>query len=181
MRKQFLRPRVLILHGWGGSDKPHWQDYLAKELASEGYPLFFPKLPNSDNPTLTEWLEALDAIMNSFKPSIIVCHSLANTLLFHYLHAKPEMKFSKILLVAPPMDDRGNPEIASFFPFPTPIINAKQKLLIASTNDKYATGTDSITLAMNSGCEVHIIENGGHINSDSGYGDWALPFEWINS
>ncbi len=181
MRKHYLKPRVLILHGWGGSDAPHWQDGLAKELASEGYPVFFPQLPNRDNPTLIAWSQALDEIIHSFKPAIIVAHSLANTLLFHYLNVKPELKFAKIMIVAPPADDRENPEIASFFPFPVPNINAKQKLLVASTNDKYATSVDSITMAMNAGCEVHMVDDGGHINAESGFGRWDFAFDWVVS
>ncbi|HIC78956.1 MAG TPA: serine hydrolase family protein, partial [Sulfurovum sp.] len=28
-----MSDRVLILHGWGGSDAPHWQSELASEIA----------------------------------------------------------------------------------------------------------------------------------------------------
>ncbi len=181
MQEKYLKPSVLILHGWGGSDSPHWQDVLARELASKGYPVFFPHLPNRDNPTLESWIEALDNIITSCKPSIIICHSLANILLFHYLEASPELHFDKILLVAPPSSDAGNSEIASFFPFPTPNINAKQKLLVASTNDKYASSVDAITIAMNTGSEVHMVENGGHINTESGFGKWDFAFDWIKA
>ena len=179
MPENYLKPSVLILHGWGGSDHPHWQDGLAKELVGEGYPVFFPHLPNRDFPTLGAWIEALDGIMVSFKPSIVVCHSLSNTLFFHYLESTPDISFDKVLLVAPPADDRGNPEIESFFPFPTPVINAKQKLLVASTNDKYATSVEAITIAMNCGCEIHMINDGGHINTESGFGRWDFAFDWV--
>jgi hypothetical protein len=181
MQKQYLKPSVLILHGWGGSDAPHWQNSLAKNLVSDGFPVYFPQLPKRDNPTLKEWVTALDEIMDSFTPSIVICHSLANILLFHYLEATPEASFEKILLVAPPSSDNGNPEITSFFPFPTPNINAKQKLLVASTNDKYASSVDAITIAMNSGCEIHIVENGGHINTESGFGEWDFAYDWIRA
>jgi len=179
MRKQYLKPKVLILHGWGGSDAPHWQNGLAKQLASDGYPVFFPQLPHRDNPTLDEWMNVLDEIVLEFAPNIIVCHSLANILLFHYLSKNSGLSFDKILLVAPPASDRENPEIASFFPFEVPAINATEKLLVASTNDKYASSVDAITMAMNAGCEVHIVEDGGHINSESGFGDWDFAYDWI--
>jgi len=28
-----MRPKVLLLHGWGESDFPHWQSHLDSELA----------------------------------------------------------------------------------------------------------------------------------------------------
>ncbi len=27
--------KVLLLHGWGGSDTPHWQSWLAGEIAKD--------------------------------------------------------------------------------------------------------------------------------------------------
>jgi uncharacterized protein len=28
-----MQKKVLLLHGWGGSNYPHWQSWLAAELA----------------------------------------------------------------------------------------------------------------------------------------------------
>jgi len=30
-----MSKKILLLHGWGGSDMPHWQAWLAGELAKE--------------------------------------------------------------------------------------------------------------------------------------------------
>jgi len=30
-----MAKKVLLLHGWGGSDFPHWQSWLAGEIAKE--------------------------------------------------------------------------------------------------------------------------------------------------
>ena len=50
MQELSLKPRILILHGWGGSDFPHWQSWLAAELAKNGYPVYFPELPFMHTP-----------------------------------------------------------------------------------------------------------------------------------
>jgi uncharacterized protein len=173
--------KVLILHGWGGSDAPHWQDYLARDLASAGFPVYFPALPHRDLPMLAQWMSELKRIMADFAPDIVVCHSLACMLFLHYCQNHPQEYFDKVLLVAPPAQNTDIAEISSFFPYPTPNINAKEKLLVVSTNDGYATTVDAITLAINTGCETHILSDAGHINTSAGFGDWNFAFEWVKA
>jgi len=38
--------KTLILHGWGGSDSPHWQAKLASEIAKNYGTVSFPLLDN---------------------------------------------------------------------------------------------------------------------------------------
>jgi len=52
-----LSKRVLILHGLGGSDFPHWQAQLSSDLIKENYIVSFPAFPSRDNPKLQEWKE----------------------------------------------------------------------------------------------------------------------------
>ena len=80
-----MSKKVLILHGLGGSEYPHWQAWSASELIKQNYTVSFPLFPNKDNPTLDSWLETLDKQMKHFQPDIVVCHSVANILLFHYV------------------------------------------------------------------------------------------------
>jgi len=49
----------LILHGWGGSDYPHWQAKLASEIAKNYGCVYFPKFTDVDNPKLDIWLKEL--------------------------------------------------------------------------------------------------------------------------
>ena len=49
-----MSKKVLILHGWGGSDYPHWQSWSASQLIKENYIVSFPQLPNKDFPNLNE-------------------------------------------------------------------------------------------------------------------------------
>ena len=107
--------RVLILHGWGGSDYPHWQSWLAGELAKDYGIVAFPKLEDIDKPNLDEWLEQLCDIVNYFKPNIVVCHSLANTLWFWYASGNENIKLDKLFLVAMPSLNTNQDELSSFF------------------------------------------------------------------
>ena len=109
--------KVLILHGWHGSDLPHWQAWLAQELVLENCMVAFPQLSDNNAPQKEVWIEeALDTVV-SFKPDIVICHSLGNILWFHLCETL-QTHVRKLLLVAPPRDHADTPEISTFFGSP---------------------------------------------------------------
>lgn len=175
------KPKILILHGWGGSDFPHWQSWLAAELAKNGYPVYFPQLPFMHTPRKKVWLESLEEIMSSFKPDRVVCHSLGNMLWFWYAKIHPEAIFEKVLLVAPPARSTNIKAIDTFFPYPKAATLSQNALFVASTNDKYMSINEAYGLQSELGCEMKIVENAGHLNSNSGYGAWQFSYDWITS
>ena len=52
-----IMKKVLILHGWGGSDEPHWQWWLSEKLKQNNYEVSFPSLPNKDLPEFDIWMK----------------------------------------------------------------------------------------------------------------------------
>jgi predicted alpha/beta hydrolase family esterase len=175
------KPKILILHGWGGSDFPHWQSWLASKLASDGYPVYFPQLPFMHTPRKKVWLETLDEIMESFRPDRVVCHSLGNMLWFWYAKKYPEKLFDKVLLVAPPSRDTNIKAVDTFFPYPKAATLSNNALFVVSTDDKYMNINEATELQKELRCEMKIIENAGHLNSDGGYGAWPFAYEWITA
>ena len=130
-----LSKRVLILHGLGGSDFPHWQAQLASDLIKENYIVSFPTFPSRDNPKLQEWKEFLKKELAHFKPDIVVCHSLANILWFHTCD-ELDIKLDKLMLVAPVSQNRNIEEAKTFFPYPiAKDLKATEIIMAASTND----------------------------------------------
>lgn len=173
-----MSKRVLILHGWGGSDFPHWQSHLACEVAKNYGCVSFPALPNPEFPLLLEWKSYLKEELASFKPDIVVCHSLANILWFHLCHDGDIESVEKLYLVAPPRIDCDIPEIASFFGITFPQkLYAKETLLITSTNDPYLDPKEADAMHQALNVKRMVIEEGGHINTQSGFGPW----EWMNN
>ncbi len=172
--------RVLILHGWGGSDYPHWQAKLAGKIACNYGTVSFPLLKNPHFPHKNSWLKQLKDLMESFKPNIVVCHSLANTLWFWYadsLDLKADL-IDKLYLVAIPSLNTKENTIGSFFPAPKPKrLFAKEVTIAASSNDKWCTLDEVEELAKIYGAKLKILQNAGHINAESGFGDW----EWMES
>ena len=126
-----MKQKILILHGWGGSDFPHWQSWLASEIAKDYGCVSFLKLSNPDFPNKKEWIEELTEELKNFKPSIVVCHSLANILWFHLCHELKITKVEKLFLVAPPSLECKVEELKSFFPCKIPTnLYAKEALLV---------------------------------------------------
>lgn len=181
MQEAVSKPKILILHGWGGSDFPHWQSWLASELVKDGYPVYFPQLPFMHTPRKKVWLEMLEQAIESFKPDRIVCHSLGNMLWFWYAKAHSEARFEKVLLVAPPSRDTDIKAVDTFFPYPKAETLSNDALFVVSTNDKYMNVDEAKKLQKELGCEMKIMENAGHINSDSGHGAWHFAYEWITA
>ena len=130
--------KVLLVHGWGGSNFPHWQSWLAGELAKDYGHINFIKLSNFDLPDLTLWKKELQQELETFKPDIVICHSLANTLWFHLCNDSAIQDVAKLYLVAPPSFRSSIDELNTFFPLELPNKTCtKDTLLIVSTNDPY--------------------------------------------
>jgi hypothetical protein len=176
-----MQQKVLMLHGWGGSDTPHWQSWLAGEIAKDYGTVNFLKFSNFEFPDKERWKEELLCELESFKPDIVICHSLANTLWFHLCNDEKITEVKKLFLVAPPSLTCEVEEIKSFFPVDVPKnLYAKEVLLVSSTNDPYMTLDEAKSLQNSLNVKMEIIENAGHINSDSGYGKWPWMLQKYN-
>ena len=166
--------KLLILHGWGGSDYPHWQAELAAEVAKNYGTVSFPLLDNCHFPSKNRWLKQVKAILEDFKPDTVVCHSLANTLWF-WLCQEDIETVERLFMVSPPSLTTTEKTIKTFFPCEIPEeIHAKEVHLIVSDNDPWIDTREAKEIASKIDAEFTVVPNAGHINADSGYGKWAL-------
>jgi predicted alpha/beta hydrolase family esterase len=159
---------VLILPGIGGSGPEHWQtrwQALEPQLRRV-------EMPDWDRPELEAWLEALGAAVKTAPAEpVIVAHSLGCLTLAHF--AARGGRVHAALLVAVP--EPGGPEwpeaAQSFAAVPlTPM--AFPTLVVASRNDPYGSFEYATKCARAWGSALHDAGNAGHINADSGLGDW---------
>lgn len=171
-----MNKKVLLLHGWGGSDYPHWQSWLAGELAKDYGFVSFLRFSNPDAPKLNRWKEELKNHLQEFQPDVIICHSLANILWFHMCNDDSIDDVKELYLVAPPRIDCTIEKLKSFFPVKIPCDpHADKVLLVTSTNDHYLSEEEAQKMQKELGVEMVVMQNAGHINADSGFGEW----EWI--
>ncbi len=173
-----MAKKVLLLHGWGGSDFPHWQSWLAGKIAKEYGCVNFLKFSNFDTPKLDVWMQELLVVLEDFQPDIVICHSLANTLWFHLCNTKKIPEIENLYLVAPPSLTCKVKELHEFFPLNAPNkLYAKNTLLITSDNDPYMSIDKAQTLQQSLHVRMEVLQNAGHINTDSGYGEWKWMLE----
>jgi predicted alpha/beta hydrolase family esterase len=169
-----MSDRVLILHGWGGSDYPHWQSELALEIAKNYGTVSFPLLDNCHFPSKNRWIKQVKKILKEFKPTTVVCHSLANTLWF-WLSQEERIEVERLFMVSPPSLQTTEATIKTFIPCEIPQnCHAKQIELIVSDNDPWIGLDEAKAMAEAIGANYTVIKNAGHINADSGYGKWEL-------
>ena len=166
--------KLLILHGWGGSDAPHWQAELAAEVARNYGTVSFPLLNNCHFPSKNRWVRQVKAILKDFRPDTVVCHSLANTLWFWLCREEIE-SIERLFMVSPPSLKTDEQTIKTFFPCEVPEnIHAKEVHMIVSDNDPWVKMEEAETIASQIDASFTVIHDAGHINADSGYGKWEM-------
>ena len=161
---------ILMLPGYGDSGPQHWQSLWEAEDAR------CRRVVQRDwfAPTLPEWLSCLDdAVAACERPPILVAHSLGCVLVAHWAR-QARTPISGALLAAPADVDMIAlilEAVASFAPVPLERLPFPSTV-VASTNDVYVSVERAQTFARAWGSRFVLIEEAGHINTDSGHGDW---------
>ncbi|MBS7807976.1 alpha/beta hydrolase [Variovorax sp. PCZ-1] len=174
------RSTILILPGICNSGDAHWQTRWEKLHAQ--HPRFQLKRiaqTDWDHPICAQWVQALEQhVRNAGQGTVLVAHSLACLMLVHWAaQTTLAQHIDQALLVAVP-DPQGAafPRDASGFgklpgtrlPFPSK--------LLCSSNDPYSSLDFSRRCAAKWGCSLSELGALGHINDQSGLGDW--PQGW---
>ena len=171
---------VLVLHGWGGSDDPHWQAWLCGEIVKDYNTVSFPLLDNPHFPSKNRWMKQVKALMEQLQPDVVICHSLGCTLWLHLCLEGEINPVKRLLLVAPPSLSCELETLKTFFPVDIPdFLYADEAMLVTSDNDPYMSQEEARALEDEFGIDMKVISNGGHINADSGYGEWPWVKEWV--
>ena len=168
----------LILHGLYGSGPGHWQTWLNARLKADGERVAYPDLPDADLPSPHAWRAALDGELAALPAgeTIVICHSLACLLWFHHV-AEGGPQADRLLLVAPPSQAAGLPEIEAFFPAPLPALPRGARL-VCSDDDPYCPEGAAALYGEPLGIPVDLLPGAGHVTSDTGYGPWPEVEAW---
>lgn len=161
---------VLILPGYGDSGPHHWQSLW--EASSPG----FRRVVQRDwlEPRLDDWLAELErAVAACPAPPVLAAHSLACALVAHWV-SRGGRGVHAALLVAPPdvvaltgvLD-----AVQSFAPVPLTRLPFPS-IVVASDDDLYVTSERAQAFARAWGSRFVPLSGAGHINADSGFGEW---------
>ena len=125
----------------------------------------------------------VDAIDASPQPPILVAHSLGCLVAAHWA-ARHHRPLHALLLVAVPDPEGPNfpADAKGFAPLPA-VLPAQRDLprrvLMSSTSDPYSTPGFSAQCASAWNAEHVVLGARGHLNADSGLGDWPQGWELV--
>jgi predicted alpha/beta hydrolase family esterase len=168
-----------IVPGLGGSGPEHWQTYF--ERTGENFQRIEQKDWNS--PDIDEWTETIEKTISNYDPQtvVLVGHSLGCLTIASWA-SRYNRKIKAALLVAPPDAEliQKKLETMLFDKFSTQKINFRT-ILVASTNDPWATIDRAKYYADKWGSQFINIGAAGHINDLSGHYDWNQGLEILHS
>ena len=176
---------TLIVPGWQGSGPGHWQTWLAGQLQAAHRLTVRPDLGDLDRPSLDTWVAGLRAALAELPPDgfDVVAHSLgAVSWLHHVADPGDAPRAARVLLVAPPSPGTRIPEIAAFFPPPLDIDavrhGADGTVLVAGDDDPYLPEGIAAAYGLPLKIATTVIPGGGHLNVESGHGEWPAVLDW---
>lgn len=163
-------PSVLILPGWQGSGPGHWQSRWERR---HGYQ----RVEQHDwlRPLRGDWTARLeDVVLAQPGPVLLAAHSLGCLLATWWAaHSRHTGRVAGALLVAPP--DIGRDDNRQQIPGWAPPARQRlpfRSLLVASSDDPFGSLESASRLASAWGSDLLHLGAYGHINADSGLGDW---------
>ncbi|MGC4396910.1 RBBP9/YdeN family alpha/beta hydrolase [Hydrogenophaga sp. T2] len=168
---------VLILPGWQNSGPAHWQSRWEK---AHGYR----RVEQHDwmTPQRGDWMARLeDVVLGADGPVVLVAHSLGCILTAAWAaHSRSTARVRGALLVAP--GDSERPDLRDQLPSWSPIVRQRlpfPAVLVGSHDDPYCSFERAQGFAADWGARFIDLGNAGHVNADSGLGDWPQGRAWL--
>jgi uncharacterized protein len=178
---------TVVIPGWQGSGEGHWQTWLEAQLRAAGRQTLRPTFANLYRPDPADWLRALRGVLADLPPDgfDIVAHSLGAVLWLHHVTAPGGApRPARVALVSPPSPATTIDEIAAFFPPPLDIAAVRHEadgtVLIAGDDDPYLPEGIAAAYGLPLKIATTVVPGGGHINVESGFGEWPAMLDWCN-
>lgn len=175
--------KVLILHGIHGHAGKHWMQWLHDRLSENGFEVIMPTLPNSTDPSYSDWIPFLQKIFESFsdndlKDLIIVGHSMGVPAVLEVIQ-NLNSPIKALYSVAGFYRDYGSELNTKFMSSLNINIskarsNIRNSFVVFGGDDPYVPRDILKELATGLDVEPIILEKAGHVNSDAGYMKFEL-------
>jgi predicted alpha/beta hydrolase family esterase len=183
-------PYVLLLHGHTGSGPEHWQSWLAGELANAGGVVDVPQLTDPGRPDLEVWLGELRHHLEAAPRAgerVVLAHSCGALLWLHHAarltDSHQDLRFDRVLLVAPPGPRWTHPDVHGFTPAPLDPGGVRRAAgwtqLVVGDNDECCPVADAVEMTAELKIDLDVIPDGAHLDTDAGYGAWPAIREWV--
>jgi uncharacterized protein len=178
---------VLIIHGIGGHAGIHWQQWLNDELSLLGHSVLMPDMPEADHPNRSQWLNIVEKLVkeNDSSQLVIVGHSLGVATALDLIEIIEE-PVKGLVCVSGFAKDYGA-ELNGYFmkeksiDFSRVADLVRNRLVVYGDDDPYVTQDALAEVANKLGVEPVVISGGGHLNSETGYTEFPLLLELMQS
>jgi uncharacterized protein len=164
------RLRVLLLPGWLDSGPGHWQTLWEAQHADT-------RVVQSDWlwPKRGDWMARLEEVLlGDERPALLAAHSLGCQLVAAWAaHSRHSARVHGALLVAPPDLERKDMP-PNLHPW-RPIVRRRlpfAAMVVTSSDDPFCAPERSALMARDWGAQAVTVGARGHVNSESGLGDW---------
>jgi uncharacterized protein len=170
---------VLLLPGWQNSGPDHWQ---SRWEALYGYR----RVDQHDwmTPRRGDWMARLEeTILAADEPVVLVAHSLGCILTAAWAsHSRHTARVRAAFLVAP--GDAERDSLRAVLPSWSPV--SMQRLpfpsqLVGSRDDPYCSFERVLAMGQAWGSTFTDLGNAGHINAETGLGDWNAGHDMLRS
>ncbi len=175
-----MKIRYLIIPGLGNSSPEHWQSLWEKE-----FPEKFRRIEQAEweTPICDDWIETIEKEVQRESPEnvVLIAHSLGCTAVVHWAK-KFGTKIKGAFLVAPSdcEAETYNFDTKGFAPIPLEKLPFKS-LVAASENDEYVSLERAEQFADAWGSLFINVGAKGHINANSGFGEWNEGLELLKN
>lgn len=170
--------RVFLLPGWRNSGPGHWQTRWESVHGDH-------RVEQHDwmRPLRGDWSARLEEeVLAAPEPVVFAAHSLGCILVAAWAaHSRNTHKVRGALLVAP--GDVERDDLRQLIPGWAPIVRQPlpfASVLIAANDDPYCEAARSRQMAADWGARFVDAGAGGHLNAESGLGDWPQGRQLLN-
>jgi uncharacterized protein len=171
-----LSNSCFILPGLHNSGPQHWQTRWERLYG-------FTRIHQRewDTPEKDDWIHTIQEVIAPFPPErvVLIAHSLACCTVAHW--SKRYQRIIKGALLVAPSDVEAPtypPGTRGFTPMPTELLPFPS-IVVSSQDDKFVSTERAAWFAERWGSSLYEIGNKGHINSESGLGDWPEGYRLL--
>ncbi|WOT04374.1 RBBP9/YdeN family alpha/beta hydrolase [Shewanella youngdeokensis] len=174
---------IVFVAGYGNSTKGHWQHSWSQKV-SDSYNSYWVEQADWDNPNCADWIDALNVLVQSLQgPILLVSHSLGGSTIVEWSHKYAATGAANVLgafmVAVPDVNSEHFPKAITGYgdapsvklPFPS--------LMLASTNDPYATLASTQKMVKQWGCRLTVMGELKHINAESNLGLWPEGYQLL--
>ena len=179
--------KAFIFHGTMGSPTGNWFPWVENELVLKGWDVSVPSFPTPENQSLDSWLDTFQNCDNAKNADVFIGHSLGATFILN-LMVKKLIQPSQVVLVSTvtksidieEFDVLNSTFIQDDFNWDSIKKTATNISIIHGDNDPYVPLSHAQELSKQLQTPLKIIEDGGHLNSETDYTTFPYLLDIIN-